>query len=73
VDLFAADLRGEEVAAAVFCLLAGDFLGEAVDALFLPEAAPEAGRLLVPEVTRLGPEAAADDALDDLVDRLPLP
>jgi len=59
VALLAGALRGEDVAAEVFCLLAaGAFLGEAVDALFLPDA--EAGRLLVPEVTLLGPVAGAD-------------
>jgi len=45
----------------VFCLFAaGAFLGEAVEALFLE--APEAGRLLVPVVTRLGPVEAVDGA-----------
>jgi len=47
------DFRGDAVEGVVFCrLAAGAFLGEAGELLFR-----EAGRLRVPEVTRLGPDA----------------
>jgi len=56
------DLRGDAVLEAVFGrLAAGAFLGEAGVLLFLfPATDPDAGRLLVPDVTRLGPVAGFD-------------
>jgi hypothetical protein len=53
--------------AAVFCrLAAGAFLGEAGVVRFLfPAAEPDAGRLLVPDVTRLGPVAGVDARLGE--------
>jgi len=71
-EAFRGDLRGDAVVVVFARLAAGAFLGEAdADRFLFPVAeAADDGRLLVPEVTLLGPVAGAEDNEDARFDVL---